>query len=33
MILIIACLGTLYISHYLSINIDIISEIYQNSKK
>lgn len=32
-LLIIACLGALYISHYLSLNIDIISEIYQNSKK
>lgn len=32
-ILLIACLGTLYISNYLSLNIDVISEIYLNSKK
>lgn len=31
-ILIIACLWTLYISNYIHLNMDIMSEIYQNSK-
>lgn len=32
-LLIIACLGTIYISYFISLNIDTISEIYQNNKK
>ena len=33
MLLILACSGSLYISYYLTLNLDIICEIYQDNKK